>query len=109
MMNSKQVFFGLLVCIAALTSCDTRKQVAVGNELSLTRAKQTLDSLYQNYSAPGTCLLRENYPSNVGDYTATYLASEEQKNMPNQYSYLWPYSGTFSAVSALYEVTQDTL
>lgn len=59
MMNSKQVFFGLLVCIAALTSCDTRKQVAVGNELSLTRAKQTLDSLYQNYSAPGTCLLRE--------------------------------------------------
>ena len=38
MMNSKQVFFGLLVCIAALTSCDTRKQVAVGNELSLTRA-----------------------------------------------------------------------
>lgn len=63
----------------------------------------------QNYSAPGTCLLRENYPSNVGDYTATYLASEEQKNIPNQYSYLWPYSGTFSAVSALYEVTQDTL
>ena len=109
MMNSKQVFFGLLVCIAALTGCDTRKQVVVGNELSLTRAKQTLDSLYQNYSAPGTCLLRENYPSNVGDYTATYLASEEQKNIPNQYSYLWPYSGTFSAVSALYEVTQDTL
>ena len=109
MMNSKQVFFGLLVCIAALTGCDTRKQVVVSNELSLTRAKQTLDSLYQNYSAPGTCLLRENYPSNVGDYTATYLASEEQKNIPNQYSYLWPYSGTFSAVSALYEVTQDTL
>jgi len=54
MMNSKQVFFGLLVCIAALTGCDTRKQVVVGNELSLTRAKQTLDSLYQNYSAPGT-------------------------------------------------------
>lgn len=109
MMNSKQLFCGLLVCITALTSCDTRKQVIVGNELALTRAKQTLDSLYLNYSAPGTCLLRENYPSNVGDYTATYLASEEQKNIPNQYSYLWPYSGTFSAVSALYEVTQDTL
>ena len=106
MMNSKQVFFGLLVCIAALTGCDTRKQVVVSNELSLTRAKQTLDSLYQNYSAPGTCLLRENYPSNVGDYTATYLASEEQKNIPNQYSYLWPYSGTFSAVSALYDFPQ---
>ena len=26
------------------------------------RAQQTLDSLYQNYAAPNTCLLRENYP-----------------------------------------------
>lgn len=108
MMNSKQILFSLLICVTAITGCDTPKQVVVGNELSLTRAKQTLDSLYRNYSAPGTCLLRENYPSNIGEYTATYLASEEQKNMPNLYSYLWPYSGTFSAVSALYEVTRDT-
>ena len=28
------------------------------------RAQQTLDSLYQNYAAPNTCLLRENYPFN---------------------------------------------
>ena len=27
------------------------------------RAQQTLDALYQNYAAPNTCLLRENYPS----------------------------------------------
>ena len=40
-------------------------------------------------------------------YTATYLASEEQKNRPNLYSYLWPYSGTFSAVNALMEATKD--
>ena len=91
----------------AITGCDTQKQALVGNELALTRAKQTLDSLYQNYSVSGTCLLRENYPSNIGDYTATYLASEEQKNMPNLYSYLWPYSGTFSAVNALFETTSD--
>lgn len=26
------------------------------------RAQQTLDALYQNYAAPNTCLLRENYP-----------------------------------------------
>ena len=31
--------------------------------------------------------LRENYPSDVEGYTATYLASEEQKNRPNLYSY----------------------
>lgn len=107
-MNSKQMLFSLLMCIVALTGCDTQKQATVGNELALTRAKQTLDSLYQNYSVSGTCLLRENHPSNICDYTATYLASEEQKNMPNQFSYLWPYSGTFSAVNALFDVTQDT-
>ena len=27
--------------------------------------------------------------------------------MPNAYSYLWPFSGTFSAVNALYEATAD--
>lgn len=107
MMNSKQALFSLLICVMAITGCDTQKQALVGNELALTRAKQTLDSLYQNYSVSGTCLLRENYPSNIGDYTATYLASEEQKNMPNLYSYLWPYSGTFSAVNALFETTSD--
>lgn len=107
MMNSKQALFSLLMCVLAITGCDTQKQALVGNELALTRAKQTLDSLYQNYSVSGTCLLRENYPSNIGDYTATYLASEEQKNMPNLYSYLWPYSGTFSAVNALFEATSD--
>ncbi len=107
MMNSKQALFSLLICVLAITGCDTQKQALVGNELALTRAKQTLDSLYQNYSVSGTCLLRENYPSNIGDYTATYLASEEQKNMPNLYSYLWPYSGTFSAVNALFETTSD--
>ena len=107
MMNSKQTFFSLLMCVLAITGCDTQKQAIVGNELALTRAKQTLDSLYLNYSVSGTCLLRENYPSNIGEYTATYLASEEQKNMPNLYSYLWPYSGTFSAVNALFATTGD--
>ncbi|WP_291527882.1 glycoside hydrolase family 76 protein [Bacteroides sp. UBA939] len=106
-MNSKQALFNLLMCVLAITSCDTQKQGLVGNELAMIRAKQTLDSLYRNYSVSGTCLLRENYPSTVGDHTVTYLASEEQKNMPHLYSYLWPYSGTFSAVNALFETTSD--
>lgn len=108
MMNSIPKFFSLLMCILSIIGCDSQKQTCVGNELAVTRAKETLDSLYQNYSVAGTCLLRENYPSNIGEHTATYLASEEQKNMPNLYSYLWPYSGTFSAVNALFESTQDT-
>ena len=64
------------------------------------RAQQTLDALYKNYAAPNTCLLRENYPSDQNN-KATYLASEEQAKRHNEYSYLWPYSGTFSAVNAL--------
>ena len=67
------------------------------------RAQQTLDALYQNYAAPNTCLLRENYPFNQ-DNKATYLASEEQAKRRNEYSYLWPYSGTSSAVNALLEI-----
>ncbi len=107
MMNSRQMLFSLLLCVLAMAGCDAPKQVPAGNELALMRAKQTLDSLYRYYSAPNTCLLRENYPSDVENYTATYLASEEQKNIPNQYSYLWPYSGTFSAVNALFAATGD--
>lgn len=52
-MNSKQVLFSLLICVLTITGCSTEKQIIVGNELALTRAKQTLDSLYLNYSVPG--------------------------------------------------------
>ena len=93
-----------IVCVALLASCASTKQAEPNSNLE--RAQQTLDSLYQNYSAPNTCLLRENYPFNE-NHKVTYLASEEQANIPNQYSYLWPYSGTFSAVNALLETTQD--
>ena len=107
MKNSKKALLCLLACALAVTGCKTQKEPAVADNAMLVRSTQTLDSLYAHYSAPGTCLLRENYPSDVEGYTATYLASEEQKNRPNLYSYLWPYSGTFSAVNALMEATKD--
>lgn len=107
MKNSKKALLCLLACALAVTGCKTQKEPAVADNEMLVRSTQTLDSLYAHYSAPGTCLLRENYPSDVEGYTATYLASEEQKNRPNLYSYLWPYSGTFSAVNALMEATKD--
>ena len=65
-----------------------------------------MDALYQNYAAPNTCLLRENYPFDQNN-EATYLASQEQAKRRNEYSYLWPYSGTFSAVNALLETTEN--
>lgn len=106
-MRSRQVLFSLLICVLT-TSCDTRKQVIADNELALIRAQQTLDSLYCNYSVPNTQLLRENYPPNIIEYSPTYLTSGELKTIPNQYSYLWPYAGTFSAVNALLKATEDT-
>lgn len=106
-MNSRKTFFIIFICALTMTGCDTQEQTTIDGGLTLKRATQTLDSIYANCSVSGTCLLRENYPSNVGNYTAMYLASEEQKEIPNQYSYLWPYSGIFSAVNALLSVTGD--
>lgn len=98
------LFFLDLLCVATLTGCVSSKQVDANPNLE--RAQQTLDSLYTHYSVDNTCLLRENHPFD-DKHTVTYLASEEQANTPNLYSYLWPYSGTFSAVNALFETTQD--
>lgn len=87
-----------------MTGCASTKQA--DSDSSLGKAQQTLDSLYQHYSAKDSYLLRESYPFDE-QHKVTYLASEDQANMPNQFSYLWPYSGTFSAVNALLEATHD--
>lgn len=93
-----------VLCAGTLLGCKPKE--GTGTNSNLQRARLTLDSLYQNYSVAETNLLRENYPFD-DTFTATYLASQEQANTPNQYSYLWPYSGTFSAVNALFEATAD--
>ncbi|WP_029905163.1 glycoside hydrolase family 76 protein [Prevotella sp. 10(H)] len=104
-MKKAHIIFSLCLGLTVLFSC-TKPQTPEKSNLNLERAQATLDSLYNNYSAPNTNLLRENYPFDT-TYTATYLASAEQANIPNQYSYLWPYSGTLSAVSALFEASND--
>ena len=75
-----------LLCAASLTGCVHEEQVNMNPNLA--KAQEALDSIYQCYSRPGVNLLQENYPfdeqSNV-----TYLASEEQANLPNQYSFRW--------------------
>lgn len=74
-----------LLCAMSFSNCTSERKDPESQNLK--RAKQTLDSLYQNYSVSNTCLLRENYPLDES-YTATYLASEPQGNKPNPYSYL---------------------
>lgn len=92
------------VCFCSLLGCSS-KEVKQTNQ-NLERAQSTLDSLYNNYGIANSNLLRETYPFDE-KHTATYLASEEQTSVPNQYSYLWPYSGTFSSVNAILEVSGD--
>lgn len=103
----KTSFPTLTIGLLLFAGCNQKTAVefsTAGKDLE--RAQQTLDALYANYSVTGTQLLRETYPFD-DSYKATYLASEEQNTIPNEYSYLWPFSGTFSAVNALLEATDD--
>ena len=72
------------------------------------KASETLSKIENLYSVPdGTHLLRENYPFD-DTYSASYLASGENQNKTNPYSYLWPFSGSLSAYVALLEQNKDT-
>lgn len=71
----------------------------------LKHAQQMKETIYELYDVDQTPLLAENYPQDVAS-EATYLA-EGADNKVNKYSYLWPYSGTLSMMSALYEATLD--
>lgn len=93
-----------LLYILLLTGCGASSKELPKHKNNQERALITLDSIYAHYSAPDTWLLRENYPFD-DQYRASYLATEE--NAPNQYAYLWPYSGTFSAVNAIYETSNN--
>lgn len=95
----------LFACFTFL-SCYLDNTKDIKTNTNLEKATITLDSLYKHYSVPGTCLLRENYPFDE-NYRATYLTAEEQANGINKYSYLWAYSGVFSAVNTMLEVTKD--
>lgn len=108
-MSSRKILSALLICVLAIMGCKNPKTITPKENLALQRAKQTLDTLYANYSAPCTYLLRENVPTNISNETAIYLAAQDQSKIPRQYSYLWPYSGTVSAVIALFETTRDSI
>ena len=88
------------LCAFAVSSCVSGSSDM--QEAYLEKAKTTMQSVYTCYSVAENFLLRENYPFDDG-YKAGYLASEEQASRPNPYSYLWPFSGTLSAVAAIME------
>lgn len=87
------LFFILFFC--NIYGCVSKKEIKLNNNLEM--AEKTLNSLYQKYSIQGTCFLHENYPQD-STYSASYLNSDDNHN---SYSYLWPYSGTLSAINVL--------
>lgn len=95
-----KINFKILVAAIALLAMGCSKP-----NPHLKRALQLKDKIYKLYDVDDTPLLAENYPQDAAA-EATYLA-EGADNKVNKYSYLWPYSGTLSMMSALYEATRD--
>lgn len=91
-----------LLCAISL-NCATLNKGKHRNH-NFDRAAITLESMYNNYQIHNSCLLRETYPIDI-NYSADYLVSEASNNTPNKYSYLWPYSGTFTAVNTIFEAS----
>ena len=92
------------VSLAGCNVENNEKNSGMEKNVCLERARILLDSLYQNYSIPNSCLLRETFPF---DKASEKILFDKRNSIPKDYSYLWPYSGTFSAVNALYEATRD--
>ena len=77
-----------------------------GDNADLNHARTMMKTIFSLYRVDETPLLAENYPRQSGD-RATYLAEGADQSV-NEYSYLWPYSGTLSMMSALYDATGDS-
>lgn len=106
-MNKYLTISAIILTGSTLFGCFRQSDAGTAeNNRYAAMARETLDSMYAKYSIPGENLLRENYPSDEA-YAATYLAEAPVETF-NAYSYLWPYSGSFSAVNALYSATGDT-
>jgi len=101
-MRKKSTFLIILACTCFLSS--SFGKTFHKSDKNIERAKILLDSIYALYSVSENNLLRENFPFDK-NFVATYTASEQEK--VNPYSYLWPFSGTMSATSALLEATKN--
>lgn len=98
-----RVFLSILMVPAI--AADQAAETAVTGDPSIYRAHTVLDSIYALYTADKSLLLRENFPHDSA-YRADYLGGGNAPSQ-NPYAYLWPFSGTLSAVNALFEQTGD--
>lgn len=71
------------------------------------RAVKSLQIIEKLYGvADGKHLFREVYPFDQ-TYNASYLGDGDNSKKSNPYSYLWPFSGSLSAYTALLEKSND--
>lgn len=71
------------------------------------KAAESLQTITNLYGVPdGNHLYRETYPYDT-TYSADYLGGGANENKTNLYSYLWPFSGSLSAYTALLEKSMD--
>ena len=68
-----------------------------------TRAADTFKAIEKLYGVEDVPLFRETYPFD-NHLKVSYLSNQEQAEQQKLYSYLWPFSGSLSAVMALLEV-----
>ncbi|MEN5194039.1 glycoside hydrolase family 76 protein [Sphingobacterium faecium] len=69
-------------------------------------ASQTMKRIYQFFGNSDNRLLLEKYPFDE-NFKADYLNNNEQAAQQKKYAYLWPFSGSFSAVNALMELPKQ--
>ncbi|MFU1857325.1 glycoside hydrolase family 76 protein [Sphingobacterium sp. NGMCC 1.201703] len=81
-------------------------QAQVKKETFSDRAQKSLDVIYEKYGSTENKLLIEKYPFDE-NFKADYLNNNEQAAQQKKYAYLWPFSGSFSAVNALMELSAD--
>lgn len=93
----------LLMChsiaLAAVCLCP---QAGLARNVNYDRAVATFDAVEKLYGAETLPLFRETYPFDE-QLKVTYLSNDEQADQQKRYSYLWPFSGSLSAVTALWE------
>ncbi|WP_220700152.1 glycoside hydrolase family 76 protein [Sphingobacterium puteale] len=81
-------------------------QAQVKNGQFFDYAQKTLDVIYDKYGNAKNKLLAEKYPFDE-NFKADYLNNTTQAEQQKKYAYLWPFSGSFSAVNALMEQSKN--
>lgn len=102
----KTYFFTSLLSVFLSFALSLEAKPLHSKNKNLYRADITLKSIFKLYSTDNPFLFRETYPYNE-KHKVTYLTSDQPDAPQNLYSYLWPFSGSLSAVVSIYQNNKD--